>query len=232
MYLHVTHGMNAQLSKQLLMGRTHGAYESIAEARNSDSVVSMTKTPKNVLVVRDTILHSIHGSAVHTSIVSKSHVTKSTSTRVYRSIYQCVTSDTSMGGIWTWSVTPKESNDTKVPFIYPDCYSVGYMSPTLGMEGPCNILMRTGDSWTELHDEQPVNPLLHIDNSGHLDPLVELEFTALLHRYSHTTPLTNVFKVNTVYSKLFRGIQKRCDIELYVLGPKKCPTTNQLGTVF
>ena len=74
--------------------------------------------------------------------------------------------------------------------MYPDCHSVGYMSPNVGMESPCNILMRSGDLWTELHDEQSVNQLLHIDNSGCCDPLVESEFCTLLNHYGYETPLS------------------------------------------
>jgi hypothetical protein len=49
--------------------------------------------------------------------------------------------------------------------------------------------MRTGDSWTELYDEQSVDPLLYIDNSGCLDPLVKSELCSLLGYYEYKTPL-------------------------------------------
>jgi hypothetical protein len=100
-YLEVTYGMSAYLSKQLLMGRVYNAYQSIADTRNSDSVVSMTKTPKMILLERDRILHLTQGSKVDTTIVHKSPMTRFTSPRVYRSIYQCVTSDSNIGDIWT-----------------------------------------------------------------------------------------------------------------------------------
>ncbi len=188
-YLELTHAIDAHLFKQLLMGRSSDAYKSIADARDSDSVVCMTKIPKMILLERDRILDLTHGLKVETTIIYKSLMTRFTSLRVYRSIYQCVTSDSNIGDVWTLFITPKESNDTKVPFMYPDCLCVGYMSPECGMESQCNILMRTGDSWTELYDEESVDPLLYIDNSGCLDPLVESEFCTLLGYYGYKTPL-------------------------------------------
>ena len=140
-YLEAAYGMSSHLSKQLLMGRTCNAYKSIADARNSDSVVSVTKTPKFVLLERDRILSLIQGSKVQTGIVHNSCFTKFTSCRVHMSIYQCIVSTSNIGDIWTRHITPKESNSTMVPFVYPDCHSLGYMSPQSGMVSPCNILM-------------------------------------------------------------------------------------------
>jgi hypothetical protein len=165
-YLEGTYGMSSHLSRQLLLGRTCNGCKSIADARGCDCVVSMTKTPKTILLQRDRILNLAHGSQMDITIECDSPMTKFMSIRVYRSIYQCMVSGSNIGDIWVRSITPKECNDTKVPFMYPDCHTIGHMSPQLGMESPCNILMRTGDSWSELHDEQSVDPLVYIYNSG------------------------------------------------------------------
>jgi hypothetical protein len=70
-YLEAAYGMSSHLSKQLLMGRTCNAYKSIADARNSNSVVSMTKTPKFVLLERDRMGELVKNNELGCEVVAE-----------------------------------------------------------------------------------------------------------------------------------------------------------------
>jgi hypothetical protein len=189
-YMMTTYGMPESLCHQLLKGRGYDGYKQISDSRGSDVIVSMTKTPHSALEGRDRILNLVHGSKVVTNITSPSHVVRSQYPMAFRSLYMCVISGSDIDARWVQPVAAKQCSGTSTPFIYPNCTGVGYMSPTFGMESPCNILMRSGDVWTELHDDQSVNPILYMDNCGYLDPIVEGQMQRLLRPYGYVTPLS------------------------------------------
>jgi len=86
--------------------------------------------------------------------------------------------------------TPVHGEALETPFLYNNCETLGYMSPTLGMNIPCNILLRTGECWTELHDDQSTNPILYLDTCIELDKTIEDQFCTLLGHYGYNTPLS------------------------------------------
>ena len=78
----------------------------------------------------------------------------------------------------------------EMPFLHNDCETLGYMSPTLGMNIPCNILLRTRECWTELHDDQSTNPILYLETYIELDKAIEDQFCTLLGHYGYNTSLS------------------------------------------
>lgn len=186
-YMIMSYGMSESLSYALLKGRSYEAYRSISNIRDSEVIVSMTKTPHSVLNSRQSLIESTAGGRVITSIVYGDLNTKFLGPRVYRSLYQCIASHANLGDVSHGNPIPVECNDSKVPFIYSDCKRLGTMSVKHGLDRPSNILLKTDMVWTELHDDQPMSPLGYIDNSAHLDPLVESEFMEVMRMYGYNT---------------------------------------------
>ena len=58
------------------------------------------------------------------------------------------------------------------------------------MNIPCNVLLNTGHHWTKLHDDQFMNPILHLDTCTELGDAIEREFHMLLFHYGYNMPLS------------------------------------------
>ena len=96
----------------------------------------------------------------------------------------------SVGCKWIEPISIEDSEGSKVPFIYPDCATVGHMSDECGTSSLYNILLRTGQVWKELHNEQPLTQIYYIENCGCLDPLVEREIQLFLGVYGYHKSLS------------------------------------------
>ena len=57
------------------------------------------------------------------------------------------------------------------------------------MNMPYNILLKTGECWTELHEDQSMNPILYLDTCAQLDRTVEEQLHRLLTFYGYSTSL-------------------------------------------
>jgi len=183
-------GVSTRLYNNIVKGRTCSGYNLIAQSRQYDTAVSLTKTSTKVLSLRQRHIHSNVGSSVLTTITCPSSSNKCTAPQTYKSIYECVTVHANIGGVCSDNPNPVGTGQNNVPFIYNDCKRVGYMSVEHGLDRPSNIVLRTDSVWTELHDEQVMDPLVYLDNCVHLDPVVEAQFENLLKCYSYGRELT------------------------------------------
>ena len=202
-----SYGMGQDLCNQLLKHRSSVAYSSIATARGLSNMVSLTTTPHSVLTRRDEIIQGTIGSLVQTSMSHQNARLTFRNPTVYRSLYECIMCHIKHSVRWYSKAVPVEGEPLTTPFLYDDCETLGYMSPKLGMNIPCNVLLRTGNCWTELHDDQSVNPILYLDTCAELDTTIESELHRLLRCYDYDTPLSMELCMDAAVNDQPEGVQ-------------------------
>ena len=149
-----SYGMSQHLCSQILKNRSHISYKSMAVARGVSNVVSLVKTSQKLLTRRDEIIESTRGFLVETSIKCPNPQITFTNPMAFKSLYECIMCYMNSSINWYTKPAPVQGETLETPFMYNVCETLGYMSPKLGMNMPCNILLKTGDCWTELHGDQ------------------------------------------------------------------------------
>jgi hypothetical protein len=130
------YGMSEIMCNQILRHRSHEGYDSIAEIRGVNNSISLTKTPHSVLNKRSELIESTMGLQIESSIDVTNKKVTFTNPTVYRSLWSCVMSNIPTTINLHSKPSPVEGQQLTTPFIYDDCESWGYMSPTLGMDQP------------------------------------------------------------------------------------------------
>jgi len=175
--------MSEFLCNQILKYRSHEGYESIANVRGVNNSISLTKTPQSVLNKRSELIESTRGLQIETSIAMNLQLTF-TNPMVFRSLWNCIMPNIPTTINQRSKPSPVQGEQLTTPFMYDDCKTWDYMSPNLGMDKPCNILLYTEFHWVELYEDQSINPIVHLDSCCVLDQIVEQQFATLLSYYN------------------------------------------------